>query len=475
MGILHHFPYDTPRQGQAELLLALEKHWNSADVFVIVAPTAFGKSACMRTIQQWQHSVSAITPTNMLVDQFLEEFPESPTLHRLDSYHCEKWDSSCASTRGRQKAFCKGCKCSSDLATARYRKGPGIYNYYTYLAHRLERQALVVDEAHNLVSTIRDRLSETIWLHDYPQLSGAVSVASVGPRLAKLTTKQKRHKKILLLEEAVTATAPKYVVEFGEEWFNGKGTKRGDPELRRCIKLLPVDIGESIGMFLMQDTKKLILLSATIGHVDITELGLQHKKVLYLNAEHPITPEHRPVQLLNTAALSHGNMEQCVPALVREIEAIAAYHKGEKGVVHVTYRLASLLAPHLGGRFIFHDQGNKREMYEYFRESDPAEGRVLVACGMYEGIDLPDDLGRWQVIAKTPWKSLGDPAIKYKAEQDPDWYLWRTCIDLIQACGRICRHEEDYGITYILDSTATRLIEQAEHLIPRWFKDAIYE
>jgi len=216
-------------------------------------------------------------------------------------------------------------------------------------------------------------------------------------------------------------------------------------------------------------------MSATIGPVDITELGLQQKKVLYLDAEHPIAPENRPVQLLNTCALTHTNLAAEMNMILSEIQGVADYHAGEKGVIHATYRLAEMLQPHLGGRFLFHTRENKQQVYQRFRESDPAEGLVLVACGMYEGIDLPDDLGRWQVIAKCPWKSLGDPAIRYKAEQDPDWYSWSTLRDLIQAAGRICRHESDFGITYVLDSTATRLIDSSRQLVPRWFLDAITE
>jgi Rad3-related DNA helicase len=92
---------------------------------------------------------------------------------------------------------------------------------------------------------------------------------------------------------------------------------------------------------------------------------------------------------------------------------------------------------------------------------------------MYEGVDLPDDFGRWQVIAKVPWKSLGDPAIAWKSRENEEWYMWQALKDLIQACGRVARHEKDYGNTYILDSTVNRLLEKAKHLVPDWFRDAL--
>lgn len=471
--VLDFFPYAEPRPGQSELLQTLARLWNQFDVFVLVCPTAFGKTAVMRTLQRWQYSVSAITPTNMLVDQFLGEFPDCPSLHRLDSYHCSDYQATCPSVRGRRKSFCPGCPASADLSTAKYRRGPGIYNYHTYLAHRLHREALIVDEAHNLVPVLQDRLAERIWIHDYAEFTGA-NPSTLLARVDRLPRRKQQHRKIQHLHEALTSSVPHHVIQFTTDEFNGRGTKRGDPEERPCIKLYPVDIGDSFNIFAPGEVSKVILMSATIGPVDVAELGLQRKRVCYLQAAHPIPAERRPVQLVPVADLNHSNLESHVPALAAEIENIAQYHTGEKGLVHCTYQLASLLQNSLANtRFLFHTRENKREVYEEFRKSHPSEGRVLVASGMYEGIDLPDELGRWQVITKTPWKSLGDPAIRYKAERDPDWYRWATCKDLIQACGRICRHEEDYGVSYVLDSSASRLVQQSQHLIPNWFKDAL--
>jgi hypothetical protein len=71
------------------------------------------------------HSVSVITPTNLLVKQFLDEFPDTPTLSRLDSYQCEEWKRPCSVTRARLAKFCKGCKCGGDLAQAKYKNEIG--------------------------------------------------------------------------------------------------------------------------------------------------------------------------------------------------------------------------------------------------------------------------------------------------------------------------------------------------------------
>lgn len=469
------FPYKTAREIQAQSLTLLAAEWDNYDVFVLSAPTAFGKTAVARTIMNACRSVSVITPTNLLVNQFLAEFPDTPTLSRMDSYRCEEWKRPCPVTRAKLMQFCKGCKCSKDLATAKFHKGPGIYNFHTYLAHKLYRDVLVIDEAHNLVPVIRDRLALKLWQHDLKYPHNMWRPDQMLDWIASLTPQKQKNKKIQLLKDSLSYRVPTHIANRTTDWFNGKGTLRNEPEQRDLIKLLPVDISESPPMFWpWKEVKKLVLMSATIGRKDIEQLGLGKRRVLYIDCKSPIPSGVRPIIASGTISVNRNNMEQSVPLLAEQIQQLADKHIGQKGVIHATYQLASLLSQHLNSsRYLYHNRDNKKEQYELFRRSDPSEGRVLVASGMYEGIDLPEDLGRWQVIAKIPWPSLGNPAIKHLANLDPEWYIWEVIKTTIQACGRICRTPEDFGITYILDRSFWRMYYDGKDLLPKWFLDAV--
>ena len=120
---------------------------------------------------------------------------------------------------------------------------------------------------------------------------------------------------------------------------------------------------------------------------------------------------------------------------------------------------------------MFHDKDTKTKIYQGFRES--TEPKVLVASGMYEGVDLPYDAGRWQVLAKIPYPSLGDPVTKYLANKDPEYYAWETIKQVLQACGRICRRLDDFGETFIIDSNFRRLYTQHRELFPDYFIDSV--
>jgi Rad3-related DNA helicase len=126
---------------------------------------------------------------------------------------------------------------------------------------------------------------------------------------------------------------------------------------------------------------------------------------------------------------------------------------------------------------LFHDQSNKAWALDQFRNAPPESGRVLVASGLYEGIDLPYDMARWQLIGKIPYLSLGDARIAAKAKEYPDWYQWEAIKRVIQAAGRIVRTPTDYGVTYISDTSFARLWDQDgrrdNHLFPNFFKSAL--
>ncbi len=494
VNFIQHFPYPTLREIQRQALDQLGQAWDKYDVFILQAPTAFGKSAISKCIMNALKSVSVITPTNLLVEQFLAEFPDTPTLSRLDSYWCEEWKRPCPVTRAKLRNFCRGgvCPCSAEMSTAKYRRGPGIYNYHTYLAHRLNRDVLICDEAHNVIPQVRERLALTIWQHDYKYPRSMYSPEQMGQWIASLPANRQRHKKIQLLAEAVRYKVPKYIVQRTTQEFNGKGTIRGQPEDRDCLKLLPVDISDAPPIFWPQEVKKIVLLSATIGPKDVEALGLGGKgrRVCYIKCASPIPAEQRPIVPICSVSVNRERMDEATNELAIEIEKIAEHHIGEKGVIHATYQLAALLRSRFGAsgefgsgngegassghsRYLFHTRENRADIYQRFRDAPPEHGTILVASGLYEGIDLPGDLGRWQVLAKIPWMSLGNPAIRHLADLDPEWYLWECAKTTIQACGRICRTPEDYGATYILDRSFWRLYKEAKHMLPDWFLEAI--
>lgn len=492
--IMECFPYEEARPVQVELLRQLQDNWDTADVFVINAPTALGKSAIARTILSWQYSSSYLVPTNQLLDQFLDAFPGTDTLRRMDAYKCEKdfvkYNLGCGEIKREMGKCCKQCPLMSAYQKAKYHKGPGAYNFHTYMTHQIYRDVLIVDEAHTLIPMIQSMAAAKIWKHKehYPDDWFKQGYRPLYEWIHNLPAKHHRKK---WYKYTINALAdpdhPQHVIsEEIEDWTGGgyQDIPRGTPVELPLLSIKPVDIRDlkETKFMLPSLTKKIILMSATIGPQDIEQLGLARKRVLYLNCQSPIGADNRPIYPIPIAAANYNNLESATKVMADYIrEVLCPKHEGQKGIIHATYKQADILRKYLRstsgelelGRFLFHTRDNKSRILREFLDSPPERGSILVASGMYEGVDLPYDLARWQVITKIPWLSLADPAIKYKASQNENWYLWETLKKVIQACGRVVRTPTDMGDTYILDASFYSLYHNSRHMLPQWYKDAI--
>lgn len=106
-------------------------------------------------------------------------------------------------------------------------------------------------------------------------------------------------------------------------------------------------------------------------------------------------------------------------------------------------------------------EGSKQALLEAHAE-DVRAGQQSVLFGLAsfaEGVDLPDDLCRHVIIAKLPFSVPDDPLDQAMAEwaeaqgRNPFYELSvpDTALKLVQACGRLIRHENDWGRITLLD------------------------
>jgi Rad3-related DNA helicase len=117
------------------------------------------------------------------------------------------------------------------------------------------------------------------------------------------------------------------------------------------------------------------------------------------------------------------------------------------------------------------DFPSKDEMLE---EHGKRKNSIIVAPAMHEGIDLVDDLSRFQIICKVPYANQNDnPQLKKRVELSWNYYVWLTALKLVQSCGRSVRHDKDWAETYILDSGFGRFMDMSINILPEWFLEAL--
>jgi Rad3-related DNA helicase len=140
-------------------------------------------------------------------------------------------------------------------------------------------------------------------------------------------------------------------------------------------------------------------------------------------------------------------------------------------MVHTTYSKAPGLSEALDTPSFFNDRLSKESSIQRFK----TEGGAFVAAGCAEGLDLPGDLCRLNIIPKLNYPDLSDPAVKRRrGEADGEtWYMLETLKQTIQQSGRSTRHEADWSNTVVMDPQFSRYVNKCYKHLPKYFTDAI--
>src|SRR5690606_4634925 len=78
-----------------------------------------------------------------------------------------------------------------------------------------------------------------------------------------------------------------------------------------------------------------------------------------------------------------------------------------------------------------HRQGEKLEHTLTAFKAYKGGPAVLISPSMFEGIDLPGDLSRFQIMVKAPFPSLGDKRMKFILDKHPSLYNIITIMKLV--------------------------------------------
>jgi Rad3-related DNA helicase len=531
--LLAHFPAGyTARAVQARLLAQIgDALAEVADdpaaprVFFVEAPPGVGKSHLAMTLARWSGSAYLLTSQKLLQDQYEREFGGQLQLVKgRDNYPCERYEGGRVTT---SQGLCRrprgpACWCPYARAKAAALAGPIFCTNTAYFLtlrqwqrENLERRRLlIVDEAHNLerqlvgVFTVRFSPEQmTTWFGArLPRLPTAEAYrelftghvtrldgerASIERALGALrplsvsvddflSAPPTREEQTLLAQrdslEAALARLGFFVDAEDQEWI-----VRYPDAPDAALELGPLTVTAMAPGLLWDAADVIVLSSAYLGRREVLAecFGLVEDGTRSFASPSPFPLEQRRIVYAPVGALSRSTLAALEPALVDAVAGILARHASEKGLIHAaSYASARRLvrdlaarAPVEARRLIFVDSAEaKTRALEQHRLSPLPT--VLVSPSLREGVDLPDDFLRFQVITKMPYPDLGDPWTAARQSRDPRWYALETAKALVQAYGRSCRHAEDHGVTYVLDAHFARFLQRYRPLLPAWFLDA---
>ena len=234
----------------------------------------------------------------------------------------------------------------------------------------------------------------------------------------------------------------------------------------------------------LSKTNKCLLMSATLGDIDEYAIMMGMEEGEYIGLRLPSTFDFSksPIYFTKSGWLNYNNFEKTIDTVLFDALKICNnFHPNEKGIIHTsTFKIADLLKQKIVGglavnpnRFLFYRTAEEKEyLVEMMKTSkDPL---VLIGPSLYEGLDLKDDLGRFNILIKVPYAALTDYT-KKKSERFPFWYKRTTLEKITQAIGRTNRHKNDYSTTYLLDSLFDKLIwELPESVTSRLVNKKLY-
>jgi ATP-dependent DNA helicase DinG len=511
--VAEFFPFPEIRPAQEEALAVIEKAHAAHKKFVVLEiPTGGGKSGIAIAAAQWAKAVFGggsyiLSPQKTLTSQYLDDFAKIGLreLRGRNSYQCAEFGTDCergGALRGANKDACQ--RCPYRLAKQDFISSAlGVTNFSYYIsemgsAGELGRRSmLILDEGHNTEMAllgetdieIKPRQQIQYGIQSIPQKSTSVAEyrrwaekmvcpvvdnyiqgeeklehSNNEEKIASFQRVSSARKMLLRLARFIKSDAL-------DQWIAWTDDKN-------VITIRPLTPRLYAGRMLFDHADMIIVMSATILDIKTftRNLGIDEKTCEFLALPSDFPKENRQIQYRPIGSMVSALQDKTLPALASFIrDVISQSHANEKGMVHThTRRINEYLVnalKDLGSRIITYNNPKDRDRAVNAHRTSP-QPTVLFSPGMAEGLDLKDDLSRFQIICKVPYPYL-DQYTRSRMKLDPAWYRWRTALTLVQATGRSVRSKNDYAITYVADSQFERFITENMNCLPVWWMDAI--
>ena len=532
-----YFPYTKFRRNQRRILSKIVKSFESdKDLVILEAPTGFGKSPVNVALGRYFEPTFYTTPQIKLVKQIARDFCPKDlaidggrgdiiSLLGRGNYFCRETNMAsdvCPIRDGLKtltesgKEITRKCstedKCTywkqkelaltSDIAVLTF--AMLIINTYISGDSRFrKRNLLIIDECQSLESQIasmfagftlspnvlpkfqQKEIQEAMWKDIERDLPKSRKLKDYLPffnqfhdflvKWVPYCETERQRDKLMNLSRKIN-----YMLQ---EIADGRKWVIDIPEQAKHIitrKFKPILVDLFLQRKVWSQASKIILSSVIIPFRNnisawLERLGLREKKYVFHSVPMLFPLQNRQI----ITAYMGGKMtskeeNNSWKGNVNNVKEIIKRHKGEKGVIHTqSYKRAKRLHYALKGySTLLH---NKWEIEgDVIEEWVNSEKQILISPAIKEGVDLKDNICRFQILLKVPYPNIRDARVDYllSKKKDWNWYREEARKDIVQMYGRAIRSQTDYAKFYIVDGSFNNLPKKG---FPQWFLDAIID
>ena len=221
------------------------------------------------------------------------------------------------------------------------------------------------------------------------------------------------------------------------------------------------------------------MMSGTILSAKIMAdcLGIKEEDYKFITVDSQFPVKNRLIHYKPSGSMSYKNKRETMPIMLHDIEKICEEHDNDRGIIHsqsfdLTEFVINGSSYDLKKRLFFQKNYSNKEMM--LAAHAASKNGIIIAPAMSEGLDLKDELSRFQIILKVPYPSfIENPQLEMRMKISNDYYMFLTALKIVQSYGRSIRSETDYASTYILDEDFKSFFARSKSILPKWFKEAI--
>jgi Rad3-related DNA helicase len=494
-------------------------------------PTGSGKSYFALMFINWylnyinkNAKFDILTNSKLLQKQYISEFPFIKNYEGRANFYCDPYDTDCS--KGYETCKTAGPNCQMDCP---YEKAKndwqestiGLTNFHMFntvalyvqtILEKRDSNVLIIDESHDFEAVFCDFITTSLsprglknYGFDLKEIENydrqIVKIKNISQYISFIDKQflSDLVNKIKWLEDALKNATGKMKQEYSkflvfcngqkfkfeylvkeylkqpDNWILDVTKTKDKMYMGDLLEAKPVWGNKYIKEMIFDKYDHIIFMSGSILDKDMFSYinGLETSLTDYFEVPSTFQCNRRPIFYMKLGKMTWTQKQETFKKQLVFIKKILKKNKDKKGIIHSgSYEFTQWLQEqYIDSRLIFHTPENRDEMLQKHINSELPT--VIVSPSMISGVDLKDDISRFQIIMKIPFPFLGSEKIKMRQKTRPEWYNWKTVVDFIQQYGRSIRSQDDWAETFVLDSSFSDMLKYNSKLIPRWITDAI--